>query len=332
MTTEQGTSTHGRRPFELPAPVALAKLADSLDAVPHLDRPVFEPKWDGYRALAAGGRLYSRRGTDLTRYFPDLAPVLASRLPSDLVLDGEIVAWDTAAGRLDFASLQARLTAGNRIASVAARRPAQFVAFDILAADGHDLRGRPLNQRRRLLEKALSGVAAPIALCQQTTDPVLAREWFNTLTAGGIEGLVIKDTAGSYPTRDGQRIWWKVKARATLDMVAIGHTGPAAAPTTLVLAFPGRLADDGTPVTAGSTTTLTKALAKSVAPLLSPTGHTFERIFAWGASEPTTVHATTPLVVEVSADASAEAGALRHAAKLLRARPDLPVHDLDQND
>ena len=313
----------------LPAPVALAKLVDSLDAVPHMREPVFEPKWDGYRALAAGGRLYSRRGTDLTRYFPDLAPVMAARLPSDLVLDGEIVAWDIAAGRLDFASLQARLTAGNRIASAAARRPAQFVAFDVLASDGRDLRGQTLRQRRRVLESALSGVASPIVLCQQTSDDAVAREWFATLTAGGIEGLVIKDSAGTYPTRDGQRVWWKVKAKATLDMVAIGYTGPASAPTTLVLAFPGMLDEDGAPLTAGSTTTLTRAQARSVAPLLSPTGEVFDRVFVWGAKEPTTVHVITPLPVEVSADAAAGAGVLRHAAKLLRARPDLTVEDLD---
>ena len=322
--------TAAQRPFDLPVPVALAKLVDGLDALPHMDRPVFEPKWDGYRALTAGGRLYSRRGTDLTRYFPDLAPVLSARLPADVVLDGEIVAWDTAAGRLDFASLQARLTAGNRIASVSARRPAQFVAFDILAADGHDLRGQSLDKRRRVLEKVMSGVASPIALCQQTTDPLLAREWFDTLIAGGIEGLVIKDAAGTYPTKEGQRPWWKVKAKSALDMVAIGYTGPVSSPTTLVLAFRGRVDDVGVPVTAGSTTTLTKALARSVSPLLAPTGQSFERVFAWGPKEPSTVHVIEPLVVEVSADASVQSGALRHAAKLLRARPDLAVEDLDQ--
>ena len=108
-----------------------------------------------------------------------------------------------------------------------------------------------------------------------------------------------------------------------------GHTGPAAAPTTLVLAFPGHIDDKGVPVTAGSTTVLTRALARAVAPLLDPTGQTFERVFAWGGHEPTTVHVTAPLVVEVSADASAEPGVLRHAPRLLRARPDLAAENLD---
>lgn len=106
----------------LPAPVALARLTDTLTP-PGVPDPVWEPKWDGYRALSSAGRLYSRRGTDLTPLFPDLAPVLAARLPVDLVLDGELVCWDPKAGRLDFAGLQARMTAGRRIRSVAERRP-----------------------------------------------------------------------------------------------------------------------------------------------------------------------------------------------------------------
>ena len=310
----------------LPAPVALTRATDSLTP-PGVREPVWEPKWDGYRCTTAAGRLYSRRGTNLTHYFPDLAPVLAARLPGDLVLDGELVAWDTAAGRLDFASLQTRMTSGRRLRSVAERRPAQFVAFDVLAAAGEDLRHKPLRERRRVLERALSGLASPIVLCQQTSDLAIAEEWFRTLTAGGIEGLVVKDAAGTYPTRDGQRTWWKVKAKATLDLVAIGYTGTAAAQTTLVLAFPGDDDENGPMRTAGSTTVLTKTAARAVASLLHPTGASFERAFAWGAP-PSVVNVIEPVVVEVSADASADTGVLRHAARLHRARPDLDVDEL----
>ena len=77
----------------------------------------------------------------------------------------------------------------------------------MLAAGDEDLRPRPLRERRRVLEEALSGLASPIVLCQQTDDQAVAEEWFRTLTAGGIEGLVIKSADGSYPTRDGQRTW-----------------------------------------------------------------------------------------------------------------------------
>lgn len=87
-----------------------------------------------------------------------------------MVLDGELVAWDTDAGRLDFAGLQARLTAGRRLTTVVARRPAQMIAFDILAADGGDVRPLPLAERRAILEQQLHGLGSPIVLCQQSDD------------------------------------------------------------------------------------------------------------------------------------------------------------------
>src|SRR6476469_4058683 len=233
----------------LHAPVALARRVNEFTPS-GAKGLVWEPKWDGYRALVGGGRIYSRNGTNLTPLFPDLTPVLTSRLPDDLVLDGEVIAWDPVAGRLDFEGLQARMAAGRRIRAVAARRPAQLVVFDVLAAGSEDLRGRPLRERRVVLEQALAGIASPIVLCQQTDDVALAREWFQTLTAGGIEGLVIKDASGSYPTAPGQRVWWKVKVKQTLDMLAIGFTGDVAAPKALVLAFPGDVDDEGRPVTA----------------------------------------------------------------------------------
>lgn len=304
------------------APVALARRVDDLIPAGAKDL-VWEPKWDGYRVLVSGGRIYSRNGTNLTPLFPDLTPVLQARLPADLVLDGEIIAWDPGGGRLDFEGLQARMTAGRRIRAVAARRPAQLVAFDVLASGTQDLRGRPLRERRAVLEEVLAGLSSPIVLCQQTADVELAREWFRTLTAGGIEGLVIKEVGGSYPTVPGMRVWAKVKAQQTLDMLVVGFTGDADAPTTLVLAFPGDVDEDGHLVTAGSTTTLSKAVGKSLARLLQPTGETFERTLAWRAGAPTRVTVVAPFVVEVEADASAPAGMLRHAARLHRARPDV---------
>src|SRR5690242_2993151 len=105
----------------LHAPVALARPVDELTP-PGAKDLVWEPKWEGYRGLVGAGRIFSRSGTNLTPLFPDLTPVLSSRLPDGLVLDGEVIAWDPAAGRLDFDGLQARMTAGRRIRSVAARR------------------------------------------------------------------------------------------------------------------------------------------------------------------------------------------------------------------
>ena len=103
-------------------------------------------------------------------------------------------------------------------------------------------------------------------------------------------------------------------------MLAIGYTGTAAAPTSLVLAFPGHVDEAGQAVTAGSTTVLTKAAVKSLLPLLRPTGRTFERTFAWGAKEPSTVMVIEPFVVEVEADTSVTHGVLRHGDGGGRAR------------
>jgi ATP-dependent DNA ligase len=306
--------------------LALARPTDTLtpDGV---REPRFEAKWDGYRAAVVGGRIWSRRGTNLTRFFPDLAPVLAARLPADAVLDAEVVAWDVAAGRLDFASLQTRITAGRRLAAVAARRPAHLVCFDLLASAGRDLRARPLAERRALLAELLSGLSAPIALCQQTDDQALAEEWMRTLAAGGIEGVVIKDATQPYPTRPGQRIWHKLKSRLSLDMLAVGVVGDPASPTSLVLAMP-TLEDE--PRAAGATTVLSRATARSIAPLLELTGQTWRRRSSWGMSEQVDVQQIRPLVVEVSADAVIDGETLRHAARFVRARPDLlPVDVMD---
>ena len=308
----------------LPPPLALARSTDTLTPV-GVREPRFEMKWDGYRAAAAGGRLWSRRGTDLTRLFPDLAPVLAARLPASAVIDGEIIAWDVSAGRLDFAGLQARQTAGHRLATVAARRPAHLVCFDLLAIDDQDLRGRPLSYRRELLAELLAGVGAPIALCEQTAELAAAEEWLRTLGVAGIEGVVIKDGSQPYPTREGQRVWHKLKTRHSLDMLAIGVVGSVSAPTSLVLAMPTL---DEDPRAAGATTVLTKTAARAIAPLLELTGLTWTRRSSWGTTDTVEVQQIKPLVVEVSADAAVDAGVLRHGARLIRARPDLQASDV----
>jgi len=106
----------------IPPPLALARITDTLTP-PGLRDFAAEPKFDGFRAVFAGSRLWSRHGTDLTRYFPDLVPVLVAQLPADVCLDAEVVCWDVDKGRLDFAALGRRLTAGRRLASVAKGPP-----------------------------------------------------------------------------------------------------------------------------------------------------------------------------------------------------------------
>src|SRR5712691_1296082 len=144
MTPHPGT------PFPLAPPIEpmLAKLTEALPAAgPFL----FEPKWDGFRAIVFRGAsdlfIQSRDLRPLDRYFPDLHETLLERLPQDCVVDGEIVI-PTPHG-LDFDALQLRLhPAASRVAKLAKETPAQFVAFDLLAAGGRDVRGTPQGERR----------------------------------------------------------------------------------------------------------------------------------------------------------------------------------------
>src|ERR1700704_241182 len=114
----------------------LAKLATEL---PVGDAFLYEPKWDGFRALVFRGAndvfIQSRDLRPLARYFPELHDALLAGLPDGCVVDGEIVIA-TARG-LDFDALQMRLhPAASRVAKLAKETPAQFVAFDLLASDG----------------------------------------------------------------------------------------------------------------------------------------------------------------------------------------------------
>jgi hypothetical protein len=139
--------------------------------------------------------------------------------------------------------------------------------------------------------------------------------------------VVIKDVTQLYPTRAGQRIWHKLNGRRSLDMLAVGVVGDPAAPTSLVLAMPTL---DDEPRAAGATTVLTRAAAQAIALLSDFTGQTWQRRSSWGTTDQVEVQQIKPLVVEVSADAAIDGGTLRHAARLVRARPDLlPLDVMD---
>src|SRR5437764_1787480 len=162
--------------FALAPPIEpmLAKLATELPAGGGF---LYEPKWDGFRAIVfRGGKdvfIQSRDLKPLDRYFPELSAALLAGLPDGSVLDGEIVIA-TPHG-LDFEALQMRLhPAASRAAKLAKETPSSFIAFDALALDGRDLREVPQGERRMLLDRALSGVARPVHLTPMTRDPVVA--------------------------------------------------------------------------------------------------------------------------------------------------------------
>jgi len=208
--------------FPIPPPIEpmLAKLATELPAG---DGWLFEPKWDGFRAIVFrdGDRFYiqSRDLRPLDRYFPELEGYLRASLPERCVVDGEIVIVGERG--LDFDALQMRLhPAESRVRKLAAAIPASFVAFDLLAEDGDDLRARPQAERRARLEQALRP-AAGVHLTPCRRERSVAEEWFHRFEGAGFDGVMAKPSAAPY--RQDKRDMLKVKHRRTADCVVGGY-------------------------------------------------------------------------------------------------------------
>lgn len=228
-------------PAELrpPLTVALTRAAATIPAADSMTGGVmYEPKWDGFRMLLVvdgAVALWSRQGTDLTPYFPEIVAAAANQLPEGIVLDGEVVLWDE--DRLDFDGLLRRINTSSASAQRMARTsPASFAAFDILTVAGQDARGLPLRDRRALLEELAMEWMPPLNLSPMTTDRDVAVRWFEALRDTGIEGLVAKGAA--HPYRGGRRSWIKVKQRETLDVICGAVTGSRRRPVEAVIGLP----------------------------------------------------------------------------------------------
>jgi ATP-dependent DNA ligase len=217
----------------LKPPIApmLARLAEAL---PEGDGWLYEPKWDGFRALAFrdGGEPYlqSRDLKPLNRYFPELIEPLQTQLPPRCVVDGEIVI--AGAHGLEFESLLLRIhPAESRVKLLAAQTPASFVAFDLLALDG-DLRDAPMSRRRGLLEEALARARPPLYLTPATRDRGVAEDWFSRFEGAGLDGVVAKRLEDTY--QPDKRVMTKVKHARTADCVVAGFRWHKNGPGTLV--------------------------------------------------------------------------------------------------
>jgi ATP-dependent DNA ligase len=198
----------------------LAKLAEELPAGEGF---LYEPKWDGFRAIVFRGTsdvyIQSRDLRPLDRYFPELHDVFMRDLPAGCVVDGEVVIV-TRRG-LDFDALQLRLhPAASRVNKLAHETPAAFVAFDLLAIDNEDIRGTPQRERRLNLERLLASARPPIHLTPVTRDRALAREWLDRFEGAGLDGVVAKPGDGAY--EPGKRVMFKVKHVRTADCVVAG--------------------------------------------------------------------------------------------------------------
>jgi len=184
---------------------------------------IFEPKWDGFRALIFRDRdeilIQSRDEKSLNRYFPELLEPLRAQLATRCVLDGEIVVAKN--GGLDFEALQLRIhPAASRVRLLSQESPASIVFFDLLSEGARDLRGEPFQIRRQELESILSSAAPPIHLTPATYDSSVASDWFNRFEGAGLDGVMAKPISGHYES--DKRVMLKVKHERDCDCVVAG--------------------------------------------------------------------------------------------------------------
>jgi ATP-dependent DNA ligase len=208
------------RILEPPIEPMLAKVAE---AVPPEGDVLYEPKWDGFRAIVFRRKgdvfIQSRDSRPLDRYFPDLHDALIERLPDGCVIDGEIVI--AGSGGLDFDALQMRLhPAASRVAKLALETPSSFVAFDLLAVDGKSVMDEPQSERRARLEKLLARVKAPVYLTPMTTQRKVALDWLKHFEGAGLDGVIAKGANLTY--QPGKRVMVKIKHARTADCVVAG--------------------------------------------------------------------------------------------------------------
>ena len=198
-------------------------LARRVEEIPNTGGYIFEPKWDGFRAIVfRDGEdvlIQSRDGKSLNRYFPEMVEPLRAQLPQHCVLDGELVIARN--GALDFDALQLRIhPAASRVARLAAETPAAIVFFDLLCDGKKDLRSTAFGQRRSWLESLLQHARPPIHLTPATTDRALAADWFQRFEGAGLDGVMAKPEDGVY--EPDKRAMLKIKHERDCDCVVAG--------------------------------------------------------------------------------------------------------------
>jgi ATP-dependent DNA ligase len=331
-------------PLEPPIQPMLAKLKDE---VPDGDGWIYEPKWDGFRAIVFRDgndvHIASRDQKPLQRYFPELPPAFREALPKRAILDGEVILVGN--NGLEFDSLQQRIhPAESRINMLAKETPAGFVAFDLLALGSKDLRNEPFDVRRKKLLDILEQQAditkpakgTQIRVTPQTTDRDEAIVWLETLEEIGLDGIIAKRLDGQYV--EAKRTMIKIKQHRTADCVVGGYrlskTGDGVGSLLLGLYDHG-----GTLHFVGHTSAFKakerKELLKELKPLEGDSfgdGRTPGAPSRWASATSTAWVSLKPeLVVEVKYD-KMQGDRFRHAAGFVRWRTDKPPEEctLDQ--
>ena len=255
-------------PIEPPIEPMLAKISEHLPAV---GAYLFEPKWDGFRAIVFRNHddlyIQSRDLKPLDRYFPELHDALLKRLPAGCIVDGEIVI--TTPDGLDFDLLQLRLhPAASRVKKLAAETPSSFVAFDVLAENGKSIMSEPQAERRARLERLLAGAGTPLYLTPMTRERDTAARWLDEFEGAGLDGVIAKPEAAIY--EPGKRAMLKIKHVRTADCVVAGfrfHKSGKDAVGSLLL---GLFDERGTLHHVGVTSSFTMARRKELVAELAP--------------------------------------------------------------
>lgn len=324
-------------PFRAPLLPMLAKRSLEL---PEGEGWIFEPKWDGFRALVFRDGdevlLQSRDEKSLQRYFPELVELVRTQLPERCVVDGEIVI--ATPDGLDFEVLQNRLhPAASRVKMLSAETPASLILWDLLALGERDLRGEPFTTRRSELGTVLASAKAPLHLTPATTDRAIASDWFARFEGAGFDGVIAKRASGVYEAN--KRAMVKVKHERECDVVLGGfrwHKGGEG--TSVGSLMLGLYGDDGAlhhvGVAASFTAEKRKELVAFLEPyrLESPEGHPWNWKPTPGQRVPTKsrwsqgkdlswVPLRPELVVEVSYD-HMQSARFRHTAHFRRWRTD----------
>lgn len=187
------------------------------DKAPTSDEWLHEWKWDGYRLIASSGpepMIWSRNGLSWQERLPEIVRALRA-LPATATMDGELIAVNTE-GYSDFNALQQALKSQST-------SQLRYVVFDLLALDGHDLRGLPLLERKALLQTLVRNADPRLFFSEHVQGH--GDEVFKAASTRGMEGIISKRADSTYSSGRSKQ-WLKIKAVETREFVVVGYTQP----------------------------------------------------------------------------------------------------------